>query len=233
MNGKLIVIEGVDCSGKETQSKLLETYFLKKGVKVARYSFPNYDSPTGRIFGACYLGKKELCEKYLIGLDGFFLEGASVVDPYVASLYVAADRKYNIAPIKRRLEEGYVVILDRYVYSNMAYQGGKIDDFEERSKFYHSMEVLEFDLLGLPKPELVIFLYLPFQYVMGLRENRKEVADQHERDDEYLKRVEESYLELLSQYGFCRVDGVEDGVLLQPEEVHKRLVRTINRFYEK
>ena len=86
--GKFIVIEGTDCSGKETQSKLLVEKLEKMGKKAIRLTFPNYDSPTGKIVGGPYLGKKEICECW-------FKEGAVNLDPKVASLYYAADRKYN------------------------------------------------------------------------------------------------------------------------------------------
>jgi len=78
--GKLIVIEGTDCSGKETQTKLLIKHLESKGKKVISFSFPMYDTPTGKIIGGPFLGKEYIC-------DGWFPEGASAVDGKVASLY--------------------------------------------------------------------------------------------------------------------------------------------------
>jgi dTMP kinase len=112
MKGKLIVIEGTDCSGKETQTKLLVKYLKENNTKVFTMSFPNYDSPTGKIIGGPFLGKSYISE-------GYFPEGAPNVDPKVSSLYYAADRLYNLPIIQKKLNEGYIVILDRYVYSNM------------------------------------------------------------------------------------------------------------------
>ena len=89
---KLIVIEGTDCSGKETQSKLLEERLKKEGKKVVRFDFPMYDSPTGKIIGGAYLGKPEIGKS-------IFPEGAVNVDPYITCLYFAADRKYNMPKI--------------------------------------------------------------------------------------------------------------------------------------
>ena len=89
MRGKLIVVEGTDCSGKETQTNLLLTNLHTDNIKVEKFSFPNYQSPTGKIIGGPYLGKSYICE-------GWFPEGAPQVDPKVAALYYAADRKYNI-----------------------------------------------------------------------------------------------------------------------------------------
>ena len=127
MKGKLITIEGTDCSGKETQTNLLIKKLREEGYQVQNFSFPNYNSPTGKIIGGPYLGKE--------GFDScYFEEGSSKVDPKVASLYYTADRKYNIDKILFLLNQGYNVILDRYIYSNMAHQAGKIDDQDEREK---------------------------------------------------------------------------------------------------
>ena len=140
MKGKLIVVEGTDCSGKETQTNLLIDRLTRDNIKVVKYSFPNYDSPTGRIVGGPYLGKSYICEVW-------FPETASSVDPKVASLYYAADRKYNIKDIMEKLDAGINVVLDRYIYSNMAHQAGKISNKTERNKMYKWLEKLEFNLV--------------------------------------------------------------------------------------
>ena len=106
MRGKLIVIEGTDCSGKQTQTELLQKRLNDLNLNCIRIDFPRYDTPTGKIVGGPYLGKPEIC-------DSFFLEGAVNVDPKVASLYYAADRKYNIGEVNEYLDKGYFVILDR------------------------------------------------------------------------------------------------------------------------
>ena len=155
--GKFIVIEGTDCSGKETQSKLLVEKLEKLGKKAIRLTFPNYDSPTGKIVGGPYLGKKEICECW-------FKEGAVNLDPKVASLYYAADRKYNENSIKKYLDDDYFIICDRYVSSNMAHQGSKIKNDEERFHMYEWIDKLEFWLLSLPKPDKTIFLHVPYTY---------------------------------------------------------------------
>ena len=156
MRGKLIVVEGTDCSGKETQTNLLLERLREKGLKVKKYSFPNYNSATGKIVGGPYLGKSYIC-------NGWFPEGASRVEPEVSSLYYAADRKYNIWLINEDLNNGFNVILDRYVYSNMAHQGGKLDTSEERDRMFKWLEKLEFELLELPKPDIKEFLHMPYE----------------------------------------------------------------------
>ncbi len=207
MRGKLIVIEGTDCSGKETQAKLLMARLKEKGIKVEKMAFPMYDTPTGRIIGGPYLGKEQYGE-------GWFPEGASEVEPKVAALYYAADRRYNLKRINELLDSGIHVILDRYVYSNMAHQGGKILDTNERMNMYAWLDILEFKLLELPKPDIAIFLHVPWEYSCKLKENRKEELDQLESNDEHLKQAENAYLELASVYKWTTIECVEEGELL-------------------
>lgn len=203
MRGKLIVIEGTDCSGKETQTLLLEQKLNDLGIESKRLSFPMYDSPTGQIIAACYLGKEEYCD-YLFkdGIRGLFKEGASEVDYLTSSLYYAADRRYNSKKINELLDSGVNVILDRYIYSNLAHQGGKISDKEERHKYFSKMENLEFDILEIPKPDKVIFLYVPYDIAVSLKSGRKESPDQHEINKEHLINAEHTYFELADIYNF-------------------------------
>ena len=203
MRGKLIVIEGTDCSGKETQTLLLEQKLNDLGIKSKRLSFPMYDSPTGQIVATCYLGKEEYCD-YLFkdGIRGLFKEGASNVDYLTSSLYYAADRRYNSKKIIDLLDKGINVILDRYLYSNLAHQGGKIKNKEERHKYFKNMEKLEFDILEIPKPDKVIFLYVPYEVATILKKNRKESQDQHEQKKEHLINAEHTYFELADMYNF-------------------------------
>lgn len=218
MKGKLIVIEGTDCSGKETQTALLVKYLKEKKEKVFTMAFPNYDSPTGKIIGGPFLEKKYIC-------DGFFPEGAPSVDPKVSSLYFAADRYYNLPIIQKKLEEGYIVILDRYVYSNMAHQAGKEGDKEKRQELYKFNATLEFDLLGLPRADKVIFLYMPVEGAKALRANRPEALDQNEMDEEYLKKSQKAYLELSKLFNYIKIDCFKDGVVRSIEDISKDVIK--------
>lgn len=199
MKGKLIVIEGTDCSGKETQTKLLVEKLEKENIKCVRFSFPNYDSPTGKIVGGPYLGKDYIC-------DCWFDEGAVNVDPKVSSLYYAADRKYNIGKINELIDSGINVILDRYIYSNLAHQGGKIKDKKDRLEMYKWLEKLEFDLLDLPHADVKVFLHMPYSVSLELKKNREEKLDQHELSKEHLLMAEESYKEIASIYDFKTIE---------------------------
>ena len=212
MMGKLIVIEGTDCSGKETQTNLLIDKLRDKNIKVDKFSFPNYDSPTGKIIGGPYLGKDYIS-------DTFFNEGPTNVDPKVAALYYAADRKYNINKITFLLENGFNVILDRYIYSNMAHQGAKIYDKNERNKIYNWLEKLEFDLLELPKPDIAIFLHMPTDKAKILKENREEKPDGHEKDIKYLENAEKAYLELSLKYHMKTIECVKNDMIREISDI--------------
>ncbi len=219
MKGKLIVIEGVDCSGKETQSKLLVNTLRNKGYQVEQFSFPNYDSPTGKIIHGPYLGNVS---------ESWFQEGAVQVNPKVAALYYAADRLYNIHKITWLLEHGIHVILDRYVYSNMAHQGAKLEEKEERMKMYQWLERLEFDLLELPKPDISLFLHLPIATIIKLKQNRS-VLDENECDNHYLYHAECTYLELATRYQFHTIECVQEN-LRSIEDIHAEISVYIESF---
>lgn len=221
MKGKIIVVEGTDCSGKETQTSLLVQRLRREGRKIERLSFPEYDSPTGRIVGGPYLGKTH------IG-DGFFPEGAANVDPKVAALYYAADRRYNRQRILDLLNEGIDVVIDRYVESNMGHQGGKIFDKEERLKLYEDLANLEYGFLELPKPDLTIFLYVPYKKVAELRSGRREAADQHESSPMHIRNAEHAYLELVDLHGYKKIDCVDKkGKLRDIEEIQEEIYKIV------
>ena len=213
--GKLILIEGTDCSGKETQSRLLVEKLNERGKKAVYFTFPYYESPTGKIVGGPYLGKEEISSSY-------FPEGASHVPAKVASLYFAADRLYNLPLLQKLLDSNDYVILDRYVYSNMAHQGGKIESKEERYKMYDFLYELEFNMLGLIKPDMVIFLNMPYLYASVLKQNRTSL-DGHEKDPNHLKNAENSYLELSDRYNFSYVICVKDNEIRDIDEINEEL----------
>ena len=217
MKGKIIVIEGTDCSGKETQPKLLEKRLNENGYKCIRFGFPMYDTPTGKIIGGDYLGKPEIGES-------LFSEGAVNVDPYVVCLYYAADRKYNMNKILEYLDKGYYIILDRYTTSNLAHQGSKIKDKDERFNMYQWIDKLEYWLLKLPKPDMTIFLHMPFEYSNKLKENR-EYIDEHEKDPEYLKNSELAYLELCGLYNWSKVECVKNDEIRTIEDINNEIYK--------
>lgn len=219
MKGKIIVIEGTDCSGKETQSKLLEKYLKSKEIKCIRMSFPAYDTPTGKIVGGPYLGKEEICNSY-------FDNGSANVDPYISCLYYAADRKYNITKVDEYIKNGYIVILDRYTTSNMAHQGGKIEDADERFNMYQWIDKLEYWLLKLPKPDITIFLHMPYTSSCELKKNRKSL-DGNEKSEKHLKNAEKAYIELSELYNWDRIECVEDDRIKAIEEISNEIINLL------
>lgn len=218
--GKLIVIEGTDCSGKKTQSILLVKKLNAMGIKAINLSFPMYDTPTGKIVGGPYLGRKENGECW-------FEEGPVNVDPKIACLYYAADRKYNFPKVKEFLDQGYYVVLDRYVSSNMAHQGSKINDSDDRFNLFKWIDKLEYWLLELPKADITIFLHVPYILSKELHKNR-EFTDGHEKSEIYQKNTEKTYMELASLYNWDVIDCCNEGKLRSIEEINQDILKIIN-----
>lgn len=216
--GKLIVIEGTDCSGKQTQTECLVNNLKKLGIKSVSFSFPNYASPTGKIIGDSYLGKNN---------PSLFTEGIENVDPKISSLYYAADRAYNIDIIKDFLNNGYIVILNRYVESNMAFQGGKIKNIKSRNMMYEWLDNLEFVLLDLPRPDMVIFLYLPYEHVCLLKEKRGKSTNEN-----ILRMAEIAYIELSSIYEYQKINCLNNNQLRSIEDISDEILLKVKKFLE-
>ena len=209
--GKIIVIEGVNDSGKETQSKLLAKTLKEEGYKVVEFSFPMYKSPTGKIFKNCVLGKDG---------NGYFEEGYENLDPYVVCLYTAADRKYH-----KYLRDDYIVILNRYTSSNMAHQGSRYSDSEERFYMYQWIDKLEYWLLKLPKPDCTILLKVPAKYLNQLSE--KQVAFNFQEDIFDQDSVLKAYIELSELYNWDSIDCVSNNKMKSVEEIHEEIMKIV------
>ena len=196
--GKLIVIEGTDSSGKETQTKRLFEKLEEKGLKVKKISFPNYDSPA--------------CEPVKMYLAGAFGEEAMKVNPYPVSTMYAIDR---YASFKTDWEKFYnedgIIVTDRYVTSNMVHQASKIRDLDEKKKYLNWLEDLEYEKMGIPRPDLVIFLNMPTDMAIRLMAERKnkitgeEKKDIHERDKEYLKESHANACKIANIYNWKEI----------------------------
>lgn len=215
MRGKLLVIEGTEGSGKETQADLLVRRLNEMGEKAVKMRFPMYDTPTGKII-----------YEHILNKDGnsYFDEE---VDPKALSLYYAADRVNNIGKINELLDKGVHVVLDRYVESNMAHQGGKLKTREEREKMYQKLDELEFGIMELPRPDAVIFLYMPFEYAAILKKNREETPDQHEANKAHLEQAEKAYLELTEKYGYIKITCVKDDCIRTIDDINDEVVEKI------
>lgn len=224
---KIIVIEGTDGSGKETQSTRLFNYYKQQGLKVKSYSFPKYSSPTGRIVGGPYLGKEEIGET-------FFPETSAGVDPLVSSMYYAADRRYNfLSNIEEDIYDNDVVILDRYTTSNMGHQVGKAKTDEEAMKILRFIETLEFDLCELPRPDLVVFLHMPYEAARDLRKSRKS-GDGNENSESHLRNAEKAYVKIAELQRWHYIDclksdaysGIDDVKTI--DEISEEIISVVN-----
>jgi dTMP kinase len=211
MKGTLIVLEGIDGSGKETQASLLEKKLKEKGREVMHISFPDYESPSSA-----------LVKMYL---NGDFGKNPEDVNPYAASLFYAVDRfaSYRMK-WKDFYQKGGIIIADRYTTSNMVHQMTKYEDKKARKDFLSWLEKTEYEELELPVPDLVILLDIP----LGVSENLvKERARQggsmdiHEQHLDYLRKCHDAYQELVSLYGWKRIPCTEEGKLRTIEDIGK------------
>lgn len=200
--GKLIVIEGTDSSGKETQTRKLYERLLSEGKNVRKISFPNYDSPA--------------CEPVKMYLAGKFGDNASKVNPYPISTMYAIDRyaSYKM-DWGNFLQEDGIIITDRYTTSNMVHQASKIEDKEEKEKYLQWLEDLEYNKMELPKPDMVIFLNMPSDMAAKLMAERKNKItgesqkDIHEKNKEYLKKSYDNACEIAKKYNWQEIKCVE------------------------
>lgn len=187
--GKLIVLDGSDGVGKKTQTELLVTRLKKDGVRVRTMDFPQYEK---NFFG-------KLLKRCLSGEFGNFI----ALDPYIASILYAGDRFESKKILNRWLSSGHTVILDRYVSANQMHQGGKISSPRERAKFFSWLDNLEHTALGIPRPNLVLYLHLPVRLSTSLLENRKNTGktrrtlDLAERNKKHLEKAQHAALRLL------------------------------------
>lgn len=206
--GKLIVFEGIDGSGKATQAKLLFKYLRKQKIPAEFISFPIYTSNWGK-----------MVRRYLDGEFG----GINHVDPYLASVLYAGDRLLVSEQIKNWIRAGEIVVCDRYTGSNIAHQAAKVSSQSQREKFIAWIENFEYKGNKIPRENLVILLSIPVSKSQTLMKYRK--RDIHERDRNYLVSVVEVFEDLAKKKDYWKtVECMENGRLLKPKEIHKRVL---------
>ncbi len=219
--GKLIAIDGVDASGKQTHTELLAEYFIKKGYRVRKLSFPMYDKPTS-----------SLVKMYLSGELG---KTADDVDAYCASTLFAADR---FASFRSDWQKDFedpdtLIIADRYVSSNMIHQAGKIEEINEKEKFLDWLFDFEFRLYKLPEPDITIFLDMPPEYgrrLMQGRDNKfsgEKALDIHESDYSYLEKSYENAKYVSEKFGWKHVMCVKDDNIRTIEDIQNEVIKLV------
>ena len=216
----LVVIEGLDGAGKSTQVRLMREYLSGVCPHLEYIHFPRYDAP---VYG---------------GLIGKFLRGGfgpmDKVHPQLVALLFAEDRKGAAPSIRKVLDEGGTVLLDRYVYSNIAYQCAKMPDTEGAEELREWILNTEFGEFNLPRPDLNIFLNVPIGFVEQSLSRQRGGSDRgylhgasdiHEADIEFQKRVRAMYLRQASlDKSLVVVDcSAPDGSMLPPDQIFAKL----------
>jgi len=221
MKGKLVVIEGIDGSGKKTQAKLLIEDLKREGYTVKYVDFPQYESWSS-IFVKKYLdhGLGELKD----------------IGPRKASIFYALDRYAASKEIKEWLDKGYIVISNRYIASNKGHQTSKIKDNKEREEFLEWLNNLEYNILGNPKEDVNIFLDVDPEVAQRLVDQKSirdylskgKKRDIHEDDINHLKKARDTYLWLIKKEdNWLKIDCVENGEILNIEEIHDKLWKLV------
>ena len=215
---KLIIIEGLDGCGKSTQTKLLEEYIASKGINYKKIKLPDYDSPSST-----------LVNMYLAGDFG---KNANDVNAFAASAFYAVDRfasyKLNWG---KDYENGTLILADRYATSNAIYQMEKISE-DKWDEYLEWSADFEYNKIGIPKPDLVLFLDMPVevsQRLMTERYNGDEgKKDVHEANVEFLNKCRKSALYTAKKQGW-RVIPCSDGVNpLSIDEIHKKIIACVD-----
>ena len=220
--GKLIVIEGTDGSGKSTQFRLMSERLEKDGVAFKHIVFPRYDQDSSALI-RMYLG-------------GQFGTKPSDVNAYAASSFYAVDR---FASYKmdwgQYYEDGGVVLSDRYTTSNAVHQASKEPE-EKREQFLHWLYDFEYDKLGLPRPDLTIYLDVPTDFTEKMMRKREQdtntKADIHEKDMQYLATCRQTGRAAAEYYGWTVIRCVKDGQMRSIEDIHQEIYSHVKNCLE-
>lgn len=221
-----IVIEGLDGSGKSTQLKLLKKHLDSNQIKYKYLHFPRTDDG---IFG-------DLVARFLRGDLGKIGE----VNPYLVGLIYAGDRNDAKNLINEWLEQNYLVIIDRYIYSNMAFQGAKLENGKDKDQLRVWLKNLEFDYYAIPKPDVSLFLDVPFSFTTkSLSNNRlgddrdylQGKTDIHEADLNFQEQVRQEYLSLLkNDEQFKLIECFDTNLeMLPPDRIFDKIISTLKQ----
>ena len=215
--GKLIVFEGIDGSGKSTQFKLICRRMTDEGRGFMRVAFPQYNEPSSA-----------LIKMYLAGEFG---EKPGDVNAYAASSFFAVDRYASYMKVWREYYlSGGLIITDRYTTSNAIHQGAKLPE-NERGAFFKWLYDYEFNLLGLPAPDMVLYMDIETdEAVRRLRRREAETsseADIHEKDLSYLSSCQRAGAEAAAYYGWNAISCIKNEKPRSESEIHEEIYRLI------
>lgn len=215
--GKLIVIEGTDGSGKSTQFRLLTDRLESEQVKFQKLVFPQYSEPSSALI-RMYLG-------------GEFGKSPSDVNAYAASAFYSVDRYASYRKVWGKwYEEGGLVVSDRYTTSNAVHQASKEPE-DKREDFLNWLYDFEYDKLGLPRPNLVIYLDVPTDFTEKMLRHRESEtnthADIHEQDMQYLATCRRMGRAAAEHYGWTVIRCVRDGAMRSMEDIHEEIYRHV------
>lgn len=220
--GKLIVIEGTDGSGKSTQFRLLTERLSREQIPFQKLVFPQYSEPSSALI-RMYLG-------------GEFGTHPEDVNAYAASTFYAVDRFASYKKVWGKwFEEGGLVVSDRYTTSNAVHQASK-EPPEKQQDFLKWLYELEYDHMGLPKPDLVIYLDVPTDFTETLLRSREAAtgthADIHEADTAYLAASRRMGRIAADFYNWKVISCVENDVLRSKEDIHEEIYRYVKQHLE-
>ena len=215
--GKLIVIEGTDGSGKSTQFKLLTARLTEEGREFQKLVFPQYAEPSSALI-RMYLG-------------GEFGTKPSDVNPYAASSFYAVDRYASYKKVwGEYYEQGGLIVSDRYTTSNAVHQASKVTG-QEQKEFLKWLYEFEYDRLGLPCPDLILYLDVPTDFTEQMMRRREAdtntSADIHEKDMGYLATCRRTGREAAKYYGWTVIECVKDGQMRTIEDIHEEIYRHV------
>ena len=214
--GKLIVIEGTDGSGKSTQFKLLTARLEKEGKAFQKLVFPQYSEPSSALI-RMYLG-------------GEFGSKPSDVNAYAASAFYAVDRYASYKKVWGQwYEDGGLVVSDRYTTSNAVHQASKVEDARQND-FLKWLYDFEYSKLGLPCPDLILYLDVPTDFTEAMMRRREAdthtSADIHEQDEEYLRNCRANAREIVKECGWSVISCAAMDEPRTPEDIHSEVYRT-------
>lgn len=215
--GRLVVLDGLDGSGKSTQLALLQEYFTQNHIDYRQISFPDYDQPSSALVN--------------MYLKGEFGEDADAVNAYAASSFYAVDRFASYIRFwKQDYEAGRFILAARYTTSNAIHQMGKLPR-SQWDAYLQWLQEYEYHLLGLPRPDRVIFLDMPLDISQRLLSGRyagdETKKDIHERDLHYLKTCRESALYAAEKLGWNIVSCGENGQPLPRDTISAQLISLV------